>query len=128
MIARVFIILVLFFPVFVYADMLKRINVWRVDQGLPEVVYSETLCGLADVRLSVIQDDFSHDGFYRLFSNTRGRWFENLAHEGRKIRGEGGVFKAWLNSPKHELLLHSDIRYGCVVNENGYWVFLGYTF
>ena len=89
--------------------------------------YSEAVCELALVRLDQIQRDFSHAGLAGVVAGHVGLWSENLAREGSRIRGERGVFRAWLHSAKHKAILEFPIQEACVVHGNGYWVFLGFN-
>lgn len=115
------------FPLFASADMLGRLNDWRFGQGMPNVEHSDALCEIASIRLSDIQQDFSHAGLRVLIEKRYGYWYENLAREGWRIRGERGVFNAWLRSPKHKDILQSDMQYVCILNEGKFWVLLGFS-
>lgn len=111
---------------FASADMLTRVNEYRIGQGKPEVQQLDALCGFTDVRIQQIQRDFSHAGFWELTALAPDFvWYENLASEGWRIRGERGVFDAWKASPTHNAILLSEMEFVCIRHHGVFWVLTG---
>lgn len=99
----------------------------RTANGLPMPVMDDSLaCKFADVRLTEIQTNFSHQGF-TYHSNHDFRfnfWHEDLA---QGFNGnEKLVFQAWENSPTHKQQLLSNMTGVCFKEVNNYWVMDGY--
>lgn len=116
--ASIFIGILVFIPVFAFADELKLINDYRVQKGYPVLKEDVLTCTIASFRLSQIQNNFSHDGFYALGLTN---YAENLA---QGFPTNESVFKAWLASRPHRFNFLSYAKYGCVKEQNGYWVFI----
>lgn len=116
--ACLFIAMLVFIPVFAFADELKLINNYRVQQGYPVLKEDILTCTIASFRLSEVQTNFSHQGFYALGLTN---YAENLA---KGFTTDNSVFKAWLASQPHRFNFLSYAKYGCVKEQNGYWVFI----
>ena len=102
---------------------LEKINNYRIANRLQPIVSEDSTCKYAQTRLIETKTDWSHSKFLTERSNRLGgTWVENLA----RTANETNVLDAWINSPTHKQMLLADIKYGCIANQDGYWVFIGW--
>ena len=108
-------------------NVLNDVNTYRLEKGLEPLEQSIMLCGLAYVRSQQIQTDWSHNQFYKEIQKVQvgGRFHENLA----RFYTPDEVVPAWkLSKAGHnEAMLVDDMKYGCVVQSEEYYVFEGLT-
>lgn len=107
------------------------VNEYRLENKLPLVVEHPLPCLLAEIRLTQIKTDYSHNGFYTLTAlpemRNTGTWYENLAKTGTAIVGDAGVMAAWVASAWHNRnLLAPAMAYGCIKQSGRYTVFIGW--
>ncbi|MBO4458015.1 MAG: CAP domain-containing protein [Butyrivibrio sp.] len=99
----------IFNPVYAHAAMedeiVKQLNIARVQAGLPEYTYCKVLSDAAKIRAKECSERFSHtrpDGkaWYTVSDYTNA---ENLAYARNDVQGHAtNVVKAWLLSPSHK--------------------------
>lgn len=110
--------------------MWKLVNDWRKNQGKAEYVIDENLCSLADIRVSEIKTNWSHEGFKERGSSGSDELYstgfinvgENLAQSTDGWSDENSLFYNWLNSPSHKENLDKDYSHSCVKCEDNYCV------
>lgn len=111
---------------FIDEDVLyELVNEWRVKNNKPRYITSETLCTMAEVRLTQLPTDPDHDGFYKLAdklvdNGTFEKVSENLI---TKYAGSAGVnektmLNDWLESKLHRAAIESSYVYSCLRCDN----------
>lgn len=105
------------------------INLFRVEQGLPEVPVDQTVCWYAEQRLVETKTDFTHRQFYtEKYSRKPGIWYENLG----RIKGKYYLFnvtqivKDWKESKPHRKNLLVKMDSMCIRTDGNNFVFIGY--
>lgn len=96
---------------------------WRIKNNLKVYKFDKQLCDFSDMRISQIQKDFSHNGFWsdtnKLFNQGYKRVAENL------IRGyspEKSALESWINSPEHLKNLKDSYTNSCISTHNTFAV------
>jgi hypothetical protein len=94
------------------------------------------VCAVAEYRLTQIQTNWSHNGFYekgairKVYDQIghtranwlpRGVWRENLA---RKFQTKDAVYAAWQKSPAHKANLFAPSDYSCLRTASDHWVLI----
>ena len=108
---------------------LKQINDFRSSIGQSPMGWNETLCPLAEIRLTEIQKDFSHTDFYSrpdnqifIYCPTCSSIGESLAKD---FLNEKQLIDAWIKSPlnhvKNISLPFTDV---CIKFQNGHAVLI----
>lgn len=101
--------------------LMSLIQDWRYDNYLSPYTKLDSVCRYANLRLTEIKKNFSHDGFYDKtnYPCENCRLGENLAH------GYGSptdVLNAWLKSASHAANLKDDFKYSCIRTDGEYTV------
>lgn len=91
-------------PVFYPHAIEEKINAYRVDHHLGELVENPKMCSIADMRLKQISTEFSHRQFYE-FSKPWVDQFSQPTYIGENLSegylDESQVVAAWIASPEH---------------------------
>jgi uncharacterized protein YkwD len=106
--------------------MLTQIATYRHENHLPPLTTHDSLCRAAYVRISQIQENFSHTGFPEAMidvylSSYLTSTGENLS---RDYLLPTQVLPAWLASASHKANLDADYTYHCLVCDKTYCVHL----
>lgn len=117
-------------------DILADINKYREDLNLLPLEKSLILCQLATTRLNQIKkegDNWSHKEFQSELNKLpyNGTYYENLARSNNlsniPVDEPSTIVHFWKTSKKgHNQALLTDLDFGCVAYDAGYYVFEGY--
>lgn len=104
--------------------LLEEVQSWRHAQGLPAYQTDFYLCGIADLRVSQIQNDFSHDQFRaNALEWTNNSRFETISENlVRSFNTEQEAMNAWITSTSHLATLSDNYTNTCVRCEGTYCV------
>jgi uncharacterized protein YkwD len=92
------------------------INNWRVDKGLPPLIWYQYLCPFSYQRLAQLRTNYSHDGFYPMVSTMKyGHYGENLSPGSLANKY---ALSAWENSLEHRENLEGDYTYTCIARDS----------
>lgn len=95
------------------------INQWRTRSGYTEYLKSDKLCQIADIRLTEIELNFSHEGFSADKFNYVGKIGENLISE---VDTNNDALMSWIHSPNHLKLLSDSFTHSCIKTSGTYAV------
>lgn len=97
------------------------VNMWRTENGLPEVTETPLTCGIAKIRAKEAYINWSHDGFEgKRFCDKYCYLGENLAQHFNGMLSVDDVLQAWLDSPKHrDNIQEKDFHHMCIVQYRG---------
>lgn len=103
--------------------LLKEVNKYRENRGLPAVSATAEVCAFAATRASEIAKHFTHEGFNTRVKNKTlpyANWTratENIA----ETPNYKDVVSLWINSPEHAANMRDNTPYVCVAqNGNSY--------
>lgn len=117
--------------------MFYKLNLYRIENFLPQTKIDDSVCELADLRLSQIKTDFSHDKFNEMFvkvengkvsSKDKYDHYENLGKgypEKTPVENLDLIFELWKKSPTHNKMLLSKMTETCFRTDGVYWVMEG---
>lgn len=93
---------------------------YRLESGYKQYTEDERLCTIARKRLSEVETDWSHEGFWKYTEDfSHNGMAENL---GRDYWPESELMNAWKFSPSHKENLDKPYRYSCIETEGLYAV------
>lgn len=101
---------------------------YKQENNLQVPIRDESLCTIAKMRLGVVANDWSHDGFEQnwkwnlvVFNHMS----ENLA---KNHHNATAVITSWVNSPPHKKVLDEDNTHACIqcanINQTNYCVYI----
>ena len=98
-------------------EVLDELNAYRVEQGLPPFILSESLCNNIAERWKVYRVQRSHQGL----DEFRRKWMPEVSSIG-EVMVSGNTAKemveGWASSPSHDILI-KEFRKVCVYSADG---------
>lgn len=93
----------------------QLVNEWRIKEDYQPYKKSEFACNIADIRLSEVKINWSHDGFHAdRFCNSECTLGENLIRGYVYNEQEPEALKGWLNSSSHRANLEDNYTHSCI--------------
>lgn len=108
---------------------LRQINDFRAEKGLPAFSTDGYTCSFAVMRASEIASDFSHNGFRNRIDNktlpypTYSGISENIAMNS----DPNAVVQGWIDSAGHNENLSKPHTFACIAKNGDYYVFLSWN-
>lgn len=110
------------------AYLMRKMNEYRRDNGLPEIGTDQATCDFADMRAREIESNFSHDGFRsRIDSNTLP--YQNYSYVNENIAQNSDftrVIDSWIKSPGHAENMRQNLSTACIRHSGEFYVFEGW--